>query len=138
MPASWIEIPYLKMLGITMVELLPVQQFDPHERNYWGYMPLNFFTPHRPYAADPEHVRDEFRAMVKALHAADIEVILDVVYNHTAEGNETGPTYSFKGIDNATYYLTTGDPDGRIAIIPDAATHSPAARAVSGRWSSTA
>ena len=104
------QVQYLKTLGITMVELLPVQQFDPRERNYWGYMSLNFFTPHRPYAADPKHVRDEFRTMVKALHAADIEVILDVVYNHTAEGNETGPTYSFKGIDNASYYLTTGDP----------------------------
>ena len=69
-----------------MVELLPVQQFDPQERNYWGYMPLNYFAPHRQYAADPEHARDEFRAMVEALHAADIEVILDVVYNHTAEG----------------------------------------------------
>jgi isoamylase len=103
------KVPYLKSLGITAVELLPVHQFDPQERNYWGYMPLNFFTPHRPYAADPEHVRDEFRAMVKALHAADIAVILDVVYNHTGEGNQAGPTYSFKGIDNSTYYLTTAD-----------------------------
>jgi glycogen operon protein len=104
------KIPYLKELGVTAVELMPVQQFDPQEGNYWGYMTLNFFAPHAQYAADPRHVRDEFREMVQALHAADIEVILDVVYNHTAEGNERGPTYSFKGIDAASYYLLNGDP----------------------------
>ena len=104
------KIPYLKELGVTMVELLPVQQFDPHEGNYWGYMTLNFFTPHQEYASDPHHARDEFRAMVKALHAAGIEVILDVVYNHTAEAGPKGPTYSFRGIDNAEYYLMSDDP----------------------------
>ena len=104
------KIPHLKELGVTMVELLPVQQFDPQDGNYWGYMPLNFFAPHRPYAADPEDARREFKAMVKALHRAGIEVILDVVYNHTAEGDHTGPTYSFRGIDDATYYLASDDP----------------------------
>ena len=84
-----------------MVELLPVQQFDPQERNYWGYMPLNFFTPHGDYAADPENARDEFRAMVKALHAADIEVILDVVYNHTGRGERDRADLQLsRGIDN--------------------------------------
>ena len=104
------KIPYLKELGITMVELLPVQQFDPQEGNYWGYMPLNFFAPHAGYASDARQARDEFRAMVRALHAADIEVILDVVYNHTAEGGPDGPTYSYRGIDNVTYYLMSDDP----------------------------
>lgn len=104
------KIPYLKALGVTAVELLPVQEHDPEEANYWGYMTLNFFAPHRPYAADPDDVRDEFRAMVKALHRADIEVILDVVYNHTAEADEAGPTYSFRGIDNVAYYLMSDDP----------------------------
>ena len=86
------KIPYLKELGITMVELLPVQQFDPQEGNYWGYMTLNFFAPHAGYASDAPTARDEFRAMVRALHAADIQVILDVVYNHTAEAGPDGPT----------------------------------------------
>ena len=104
------KIPYLKELGVTMVELLPVQQFDPQEGNYWGYMTLNFFAPHQEYATDPHHARDEFRAMVKALHEAGIEVILDVVYNHTAEAGPEGPTYSFRGIDNAAYYLMSDDP----------------------------
>jgi glycogen operon protein len=104
------KIPYLKELGVTAVELLPVHQYDPGEANYWGYMTLNFFSPHCAYAADPARERDEFRAMVKALHAADIIVILDVVYNHTAEGDHTGPTYSYKGIDNTAYYLMSGDP----------------------------
>jgi glycogen operon protein len=104
------RIPYLKELGVTTVELMPVQQFDPREGNYWGYMTLNFFAPHAQYAADPGRARDEFREMVKALHAADIEVILDVVYNHTAEGNRDGPTYSFKGIDPAGYYLLGPEP----------------------------
>ena len=96
------KIPYLKDLGITVVELMPVHQFDPQEGSFWGYMTLNFFSPHRQYAADQDRVRDEFREMVRALHAAEIEVILDVVYNHTAEGDQRGPNYSFKGIDNSS------------------------------------
>ncbi len=82
------KIPYLQELGVTAVELMPVFQFDPQEGNYWGYMTLNFFSPHHEYAAasDPLEEPNEFRAMVKALHNANIEVILDVVYNHTAEG----------------------------------------------------
>jgi glycogen operon protein len=104
------QIPHLKELGVTMVELLPVQQFDPHEGNYWGYMTLNFFAPHCGYASDPRAACEEFRAMVRALHAAGIEVILDVVYNHTAEGGVGGPTYSFRGIDNAAYYVMADDP----------------------------
>ncbi|MGD0040706.1 MAG: isoamylase [Isosphaeraceae bacterium] len=104
------KIPYLKELGVTRVELLPVQQFDPQEGNYWGYMTLNFFAPHQEHATDPHHADDEFRAMVKALHEAGIEVILDVVYNHTAEAGLKGPTYSFRGIDNAAYYLMSDDP----------------------------
>jgi glycogen operon protein len=103
------QIPYLKELGVTMVELQPVQQFDPQEGNYWGYMTLNFFAPHCEYAADGRNAREEFGAMVRALHAAGIEVILDVVYNHTAEGGVGGPTYSFRGIDNAAYYEMSHD-----------------------------
>jgi isoamylase len=104
------RIPHLKELGVTMVELLPVQQFDPQEGNYWGYMTLNFFAPHGDYAVDSRNAREEFRSMVRALHAADIQVILDVVYNHTAEGGVGGPTYSFRGIDNAAYYVMSDDP----------------------------
>ncbi len=104
------KIPYLRDLGITMVELLPVQQFDPQEGNYWGYMTLNFFAPHGDYAVQDGNARDEFRAMVRALHAAGIEVILDVVYNHTAEAGRDGPTYSYRGIDNAAYYVMSDDP----------------------------
>jgi isoamylase len=97
------KIPYLADLGVTVVELLPVHQGDPQEGSYWGYMPLNFFAPHRQYACgDPQ---EEFRSLVEAFHAAGIEVWLDVVYNHTSEGAETGPTYSFRGIDNRSYYL---------------------------------
>ncbi|MFG0254435.1 MAG: glycogen debranching protein, partial [Rhodopirellula sp. JB053] len=106
------KLPYLVDLGITAVELLPVFQFDafdapPGKTNYWGYAPISFFSPHAAYASrpDPLGVIDEFRDMVKALHRAGIEVILDVVFNHTAEGNEYGPTLSFRGIDNATYYM---------------------------------
>jgi glycogen operon protein len=101
------KIPYLVELGVTAVELMPVFQFDPQEDNYWGYMPLNFFAPHHVYATSPDQCgqRSEFRRMVQALHAAGIEVILDVVFNHTCEGDANGPTYSFKGIDNSTYYL---------------------------------
>ncbi len=101
------KIPYLKELGITAVELLPVMQQDPQEGSYWGYMPLNFFSPHHEYASagKPFDALNEFRTMVRALHQAGMEVLLDVVYNHTAEGNEDGPTYSYRGIDNTTYYL---------------------------------
>ncbi len=106
------KIPYLNELGVTAVELMPVFQFGPQENDYWGYMPLSFFAPHHAYAsrraACDQH--NEFREMVKALHAAGIEVILDVVYNHTAEQNHSGPTYNFKGIDNCAYYLLSDDP----------------------------
>jgi len=105
------RIGYLKELGVTAVELLPVHQFDPQEGNYWGYMTLNFFAPHNQYAVDPGNAHNEFREMVRALHEAGIEVILDVVFNHTAEGDHRGPCYSFKGIDNSTYYMTSGDPN---------------------------
>ena len=104
------KIPYLKELGVTIVELMPVHQFDPQEGNYWGYMTLNFFAPHISYATRPDAAITEFKAMVRALHVAGIEVILDVVYNHTAEADDRGPTYSFKGIDNASFYLLTPDP----------------------------
>jgi len=110
------KIPYLEDLGITAVELLPVFQFDaqdcpPGRVNYWGYAPVSFFSPHQAYSSrkDPLGVLDEFRDMVKALHRAGIEVILDVVFNHTAEGNQGGPTLCFKGVDNSTYY--TLEPD---------------------------
>jgi isoamylase len=107
------KIPYLKDLGVTVVELMPVFQYDPGDGNYWGYMPLNFFSPHHGYLSDrsinAQH--NEFRQMVKALHEARIEVVLDVVYNHTGEGDHTGPVYSYKGIDNSTYYLMTDRAD---------------------------
>ena len=105
------KIPYLTELGITAVELMPIMQQDPQEGSYWGYMPLNFFSPNHEYASadKPFGALNEFRVMVKALHAAGIEVLLDVVYNHTSEGSETGPSYSFRGIDNATYYLLGED-----------------------------
>ena len=106
------KIPYLKQLGITAVELLPVFQFDPGDAppgrvNYWGYAPISFFAPHSEYCSSYEHLGPirEFRDMVKALHRAGIEVILDVVFNHTSEGDERGPTNCFRGIDNPTYYL---------------------------------
>ena len=109
------KIPYLQSLGVTAVELMPVHEFPTEaadgvrgERsNYWGYDPMAFFAPHRGYAAGSEpgcQVR-EFKEMVRALHAAGIEVILDVVFNHTAEGNELGPTFSFKGLENRVYYM---------------------------------
>jgi glycogen operon protein len=90
---------------------MPVFQFDPQEGNYWGYMPLSLFALHHLYAASHDLGAEinEFRAMVKALHQADIEVILDVVYNHTTEDDEYGPTYSFRGIDNSSYYLLAQD-----------------------------
>ena len=111
------KIPYLKVLGITVVELMPVFQFDSSDGNYWGYEPLNFFAPHNGYAIDRTGVAQhrEFRDMVDALHAADIEVILDVVYNHTGEGDHKGPNYCFKGIDNSTYYLMSGHPEAPYA-----------------------
>jgi glycogen operon protein len=106
------KIPYLVDLGITAVELMPVFQFDPQDAppgltNYWGYAPVSFFAPHAAYASgqQPLGVLDEFRDMVKALHRAGLEVILDVVYNHTAEGDEDGPCLSLRGLDNATYYI---------------------------------
>lgn len=106
------KIPYLKELGVTAVELMPVFQCDPQEGSCWGYMPLNFFSPHHGYGSRPEDCaqHNEFRTMVKALHAAEIEVILDVVYNHTAEGDQQGPVYSYKGIDNRTYYMMSSQP----------------------------
>jgi glycogen operon protein len=112
------KIPYLKDLGVTAVELLPVHAFDaqdcpPGVVNYWGYAPISYFAPHPAYSSrrDPLGPVDEFRDMVKALHRAGIEVILDVVYNHTAEGNEDGPTLCYRGIDNAIYYIL--EPDRR-------------------------
>jgi isoamylase len=106
------KIPYLKELGVTIVELMPVFQRDPQERDYWGYMPLNFFAPHAQYAsthrADEQHL--EFKSMVKAFHQADIGVVLDVVYNHTCEGDHKGPIYSYKGLDSAGYYMVSSDP----------------------------
>jgi len=110
------KIPYLKDLGVTAVELLPVFQFDAHDCppgliNYWGYAPIAFFAPHQAYSSRQDHSGpiDEFRDMVKALHQAGIEVILDVVFNHTAEGDQNGPTLSFKGVDNSTYYILETD-----------------------------
>jgi isoamylase len=110
------KIPYLQDLGITAVELLPVFQFDrqdcqPGLVNYWGYSPVSFFAPHAGYSSrrDPLAPVDEFRDLVKALHRAGIEVILDVVYNHTAEGDHEGPTLSLRGLDNETYYILEAD-----------------------------
>ncbi len=99
------RIPYLRELGVNVIELMPVFQPDPQGDDVWGYMPMTFFAPHIGYASAPHRAVDEFRAMVKALHAADMEVVLDVVYNHTAEGDARGPVYSYKGLDNSTYYL---------------------------------
>ena len=110
------KIPYLQDLGITAVELLPVFQFDrqdcpPGLVNYWGYSPVSFFAPHAGYSSrkDPLGPVDEFRDLVKALHRAGIEVILDVVYNHTAEGNGEGPTLGFRGLANELYYILDQD-----------------------------
>jgi glycogen operon protein len=106
------KIPYLQNLGVTAVELLPIFQFDAHDApdgrvNYWGYAPVSFFAPHQAYSArqDALGAVDEFRDMVKALHRAGIEVILDVVFNHTAEGGADGPTLGFRGLDNLAYYI---------------------------------
>ncbi|MCC6976576.1 MAG: glycogen debranching protein GlgX [Anaerolineae bacterium] len=110
------KIPYLQSLGINAVELLPVQHFDDQDapsghRNYWGYTPIAFFAPHSTYSADPNPlgIVNEFRDMVKALHRAGIEVILDVVFNHTAEGDHRGPTLSFRGLENRAYYILEPD-----------------------------
>jgi isoamylase len=110
------KIPYLQQLGITAVELMPVFQYDiqdspPGKINYWGYAPVSFFSVHQGYSSrkDPLGPMDEFRDMVKALHRAGIEVILDVVFNHTAEGDHYGPTLSFRGLDNSIYYILDKD-----------------------------
>jgi isoamylase len=106
------KIPYLKQLGITTIEVLPVQQFDEQDapaehKNYWGYSPIALFAPHAGYSSqrDPLGPVNEFRDMVKALHKAGIEIILDVVFNHSAEGNHNGPTFSFRGFENRAYYI---------------------------------
>lgn len=117
------KIPYLQSLGINAIELMPLQEFNPKElirrnpeteerlRNYWGYSTLAFFAPFEGYGthAYPGCQVDEFKRMVKAFHEAGIEVLLDVVFNHTAEGDETGPTLSFRGLDNRIYYLLEED-----------------------------
>ncbi|HET9086953.1 MAG TPA: glycogen debranching protein GlgX, partial [Acidobacteriaceae bacterium] len=120
-------LDYIKSLGVTSIELLPIHAFvnDSHlaEKklaNYWGYNSIGFFSPDPKYALDPAHVLREFKGMVAAIHEAGLEVILDVVYNHTAEGNERGPTLSFKGIDNATYYSLI--PDNKRYYINDTGT----------------
>src|SRR5262249_19636939 len=111
-------VDYLTSLGVTAVELLPVHQFvhDAHLlerglRNYWGYNTLGFFAPHNEYASSGQRGEQvqEFKAMVRTLHEAGIEVILDVVYNHTAEGNHLGPTLSLKALDNGAYYRLVAD-----------------------------
>ena len=110
------KIPYLQQLGITAVELQPIFQFDsqdapPGRTNYWGYSPISFFAPHQAYSScqEPLGALDEFRDMVKALHRAGLEVILDVVFNHTAEAGHDGPTLCFRGLDNPTYYILQDD-----------------------------
>ena len=113
------KIPYLQSLGVTAVELMPVHEFPIDgtdgspggQKNYWGYDPLAFFAPHRGYASDqtPGGQVIEFKQMVKAFHAAGIEVFLDVVFNHTCEGNHLGPTLSFKGLENSVYYMLETD-----------------------------
>ena len=117
------KIPYFKELGITSLEFLPIQEFNEHEyprvnprtgqalTNYWGYSTVAFFAPKESYAADrsPGAQVNEFKLMVRELHKAGIEVILDIVFNHTAEGNEKGPTFSFRGLDNPIYYILNDD-----------------------------
>lgn len=109
------KIPHLKELGITAVELMPIHQWDPAEGSGWGYMTLNFFAPHQQYASDQSigGAINEFKTLVRELHKNDIEVILDVVYNHTTEGDQNGPTYSFKGFDNDCYYMASKGEDGK-------------------------
>ncbi len=111
------KIPHLKQLGITAVQLMPILEFDELDqthknpqtgeqlKNYWGYAPMSFFAPKASYAVSPGEQVREFKEMVKTFHRAGIEVILDVVYNHTSEGNENGPTISFRGLDNSIYYM---------------------------------
>ncbi|MGA5653239.1 glycogen debranching protein GlgX [Rahnella contaminans] len=118
-------VEYLRSLGVTSVELMPIHAFtddrhlqDKGLHNFWGYNTLSFFAPHPQYMAT--HTVNEFKQMIATLHAANIEVILDVVYNHTAEGNELGPTLSFKGIDNASYYRLM--PDNKRYYINDTGT----------------
>jgi glycogen operon protein len=101
---------------VTAVELLPVFQFDPQDApdslmNYWGYQPVSFFAPHHAYSSqgDPLAALDEFRDMVKALHRAGLEVILDVVFNHTTEGDADGPTLCYRGLANDVYYILQKD-----------------------------
>ena len=115
-------VDHLARLGVTAIELMPVHQFVPEQRlvergltNYWGYNTIGFFAPHNAYsaAAEPHGQVAEFKSMVRALHEAGIEVILDVVYNHTAEGGAPGPTLSFRGIDNAAYYQLDHDDPAR-------------------------
>lgn len=110
------KIPYLKELGVTAVELMPIQFFDeqdaqPGLTNFWGYSQIAFFAPHSGYgkSSNPVEIADEFRTLVKALHAAGIEVILDVVFNHTAEAGIDGPTLSFRGLENKAYYILNED-----------------------------
>ena len=110
------KIPYLKELGITTIELLPIFCFDPTDapnglENFWGYSPINWFTPHFEYLSNEsaEKNREEFRRFVEECHKADIEVILDVVYNHTSEGDSKGPAISWKGIDENLYYFIGKD-----------------------------
>jgi glycogen operon protein len=110
------KIPYLQSLGVTAVELMPVFQFDEQAasaglKNYWGYQPVSFFAPHSGYSVrkDAFGPLDEFREMVKALHRGGLEVILDVVYNHTAEGGADGPAICFRGFDNEVYYILQQD-----------------------------
>jgi len=118
------KIPYLLDLGVTAVELLPVFQFDPQDApaglpNYWGYQPLSFFAPHHGYASclreggEPLAVLDEFRDMVKAFHRAGLEVILDVVFNHTAEADAAGPCFSYRALANGHYYLLDAEDPSR-------------------------
>jgi len=113
------KIPYFKELGITSLEFLPIQEFNPHEllqknprtgkalTNYWGYSTINFFSPAAHYSSAGSRGQQvtDFKEMVRELHAAGIEVILDIVFNHTAEGNDEGPTISFRGLDNSIYYI---------------------------------
>jgi isoamylase len=110
------KIPYLTDLGVTAIELLPVFQFDPQDApegrvNYWGYQPVSFFAPHHAYSSQtsPLAVLDEFRDMIKALHRAGLEVILDVVFNHTTEGGLAGPTLCYRGLANDFYYILEKD-----------------------------
>jgi glycogen operon protein len=117
------KIPHLKSLGVTAVQIMPVVEFDELEhsrknpvtgetlKNYWGYSPISFFAPKASYASSPGEQVGEFKELIKAFHKEGIEVILDVVYNHTCEGNEAGPTISFRGLDNLIYYML--DKQGR-------------------------